>query len=500
MSELSDQNVNPCIQSLSTQQAADIGARVSKNAGAILVGRGFAIIFSLGASILLARYLGSEGLGQYASVYAYLALFSWLATFGFEPILIRDISRERDNASDLIHTGTIMSVLLSLGTVVIALVLSPIAGYTGFLRVLLFFAALEFAFIPFRLPGVVFQVDMRQWYGSAINVARQALWFAIVVFLWFYKASLLYVIIGRSVCALVEAALVWFYGRRWLSARKTFLWKRTVSILRQSFPLAFTSFVATIYLRIDQVMLHKMASDSILGQYAAAAKVSELFELLPGALMSSLAPILAVSVSNAADFIKYTNISFRYFMVLAAGLCVTLTLGAGFIVSLLFGQQFLPATSLLQVLIWSEIAVFFATIVVNILIAKNLQSLLPWPTAVGAALNIALNMFMIPKYAASGAAWATLISYTFAWMIFLLGLNKTRALIWPGIQFAIRTTGAALFAVCAVWFLGIRDFFGITFGIAIYLIGLWVTGMIRRGDLLYLREVLTRTLQTVRVA
>lgn len=476
----------------------DVGARIAKNAGAILLGRSLAILFSMGAAILLARYLGDVRLGQFASIYAYLALFSWMATFGFEPVLVREISRERENASSLIHTTVVLSYFLSIGTIAIALLLSPLAGYTGSLRTLLVLGALEFIFIPIRIPGVIFQVDMRQWYGSAINILRQALWLAIVIFFWLTKAPLLYVILGRAFCALAEAVLMWSFGRRFLLPQKVFLWNRARTLLSHSFPLAFTSFVATIYLRIDQVMLHKMASDAVLGHYAAAVKISELFELLPAALMSSLAPVLSVIVSQQLEFRKYIDLSFRYFMIFAAALCVFMTVEAKTIIWLLYGKQFLPAAPLLAVLIWSEVSVFFATVVVNAMIARNLQSLLPWPTALGAGLNIALNMASIPRYSALGAAWATLVSYTVAWMIFLLLLTRTRALIWQGLRFAIPITTFALIAVGIVRLLRVADWIGVALALGIFCTGLWVTRMIRPSDISNMREILARGLKTIR--
>ena len=205
-----------------------------------------------------------------------------------------------------------------------------------------------------------------------------------------------------------------------------------------------------IYLRIDQVMLHKMTTDSVLGQYVAAVRVSELFEMLPTALMFALAPVLAVSVADPRKFRSYTDQTFRFFMVTASGLCVFMTVGARIVVRVLYGKQFLPAAPLLSVLIWSEIAVFFAGVVVNVIVARNQQSLLPVPTLAGAAINIGLNLVLIPRYAAMGAAWATLISYTVTWMVVLLFFTETRPVVWQGLRFALPVVAIALLATgCA---------------------------------------------------
>jgi PST family polysaccharide transporter len=457
--------------------------RVLQNTAALLGGRGISIFLSAGASVLLIRYLGSERLGQFGAIYAYLGLFTWLTTLGIEPVLVREISKERESASSLLHTAIILASFLSVGALLATMLVAPYAGFNGQLRTLLILAALEFVLIPFRLPGIIFQVDLRQWYAATINVVRQVVWFGIVIILWLLGASLLYVVAGRLLATAVESALTWAYSRQFLSAEKKFLRERSGKILLHSIPIAFTSLLSMVYLRIDQVMLHKMASDSVLGQYVAAAKVSELFEFLPAAFIVSMAPVLSVSVNEPQRFQDYTDKLFRYFMIASSGICVFMSAGAGLIVRVLYGKQFLPAGPLLAVLIWSEIAVFFATVIYNVLIAKNQQWLLPVPTLVGAAVNVALNVVLIPRYGAAGAAWATLVSYTVAWTAVLFFFKETRSLIWQGMRFALPITGFALFAVTCALFVSTHDIIRILTACILFGLSLWLSRFIKRSDM-----------------
>lgn len=468
--------------------------RVLQNAATSIAGRGLAIVFSAGAAVLLARYLGAEKLGQYGAIYAYLGLFSWSAAFGFEPVLVREISREKENASHLMHTAVVLSAFFSIGAVVAAVLLGPLAGYAGRFRSLLILAGLEYALTPLRLPAVMFQVEMRQWYAAAINMARQGLWFGIIVVLWISGAPLSYVIAGRVLAAVVESGLLWSYGRRFLAREKRFLLEHSRMIVSHSFPIAFTSLLAMIYLRIDQVMLHRMVSDAALGQYVAAVKVSELFEFLPSALMSTIAPILSVSVADPERFKSYIDRAFRYFTIFAAGLCVFMSTGAGFIVHVLYGNRFSPAGPLLAVLIWSEIPVFFASVVINVLIARNQQNLLPVPTLVGAVVNVALNLILIPRYGALGASWATLVSYTLAWMACLLLFKQTRSVTWQGLRYAMPTVALALAAAGVTALVFAQATARISVAMGIFLIGLWLTRSIRSSDMNYVAHTLKESI------
>ena len=130
---------------------------------------------------------------------------------------------------------------------------------------------------------------------------RQGLWLALIIALRKFHAPLPYVVGARVAVATVEAVLIWSASRRFFSANAAVLWHQAPHYLKESFPVAISSLLAGVYLRIDQVMLHNMVNDRALGQYAAAVKVSELLETAPAALLYSIAPILSVAVGSTAS-------------------------------------------------------------------------------------------------------------------------------------------------------------------------------------------------------
>src|SRR5437660_4641322 len=89
-----------------------VGTRVFQNTVVSLGGRGAGLLLSAAASVVLARYLGRERLGEYGALYAYLTLYSWLATFGLESILAREAAQQRTQASSIFFTGSAISMAL----------------------------------------------------------------------------------------------------------------------------------------------------------------------------------------------------------------------------------------------------------------------------------------------------------------------------------------------------------------------------------------------------
>jgi len=172
-------------------QPPRVGTRVFQNTIAQLVGRGVGLFFSAATSILLARFLGRERMGEYGAGYAYLALYTWIGTFGLEQILAREASRRRTEAASIFFTGTVVALCFSVSGIALALLLAPLFSYSADLRILVLFAAVDVLVVPATsLVIIVFQVDMRQWYAVGLGLLKQAMWLGAVALLASGKASI----------------------------------------------------------------------------------------------------------------------------------------------------------------------------------------------------------------------------------------------------------------------------------------------------------------------
>ena len=462
-----------------------IGIRVFQNTVAMLAGRGVGLALSAGTSVLLARYLGRERLGEYGAIYAYLALYAFLATFCLEQILAREVSVRRDKAAVIFRTGTLTALGFSICGTIVAPLLAPLFGYSGSLRWLIVVAAVDLLILPpFKLSGIVFQVDMRLWYAVAIGLSRQALWLAAVILLTVKSAAFYQVILARTFCGVIELAVVLWTIRRLqvIQGPGRFLPEEAWRMLRDGFPLVLTTLAVGIYHRIDQVMLHKMSGDGVLGPYVIAVQLTELFSALPVALMSSLFPALSQAVGDPSRFNRYLKESYRFLLVIVFAACALVTPVAAPVVELFYGSQFLPTANLLIVLIWSEVPVFFAVALSGALIARNLQRYTPYSSAAGALANILLNLWLIPKYGALGASWATVVSYSISGIFVLLFFAEIRPMALLGLRIALTPFLLALAATLALGFMPIAFWWKLLLSAMIYGTGAILTGTLNRGD------------------
>jgi len=477
-----------------------LGVRVFQNTAAALGGRVLGLFFSAGTSILLAHFLGRERLGQYGAVYAYLALYGFFGTFCLEQILARETTVRRNQAAEIFHTGTLTALGFSLTGAILAPVLAPLFGYSGLLRWLIVIAAVDMLILPpIRFRGIIFQVEMRFWYVVAIGLFRQALWLLAVVLLAVNNAAFYKVIIARTLCGIAEAvAVLWTVHRLDLiHGSRRFLSSDARLMLRGALPLVLANLAGGIYHRIDQVMLHKMSGDKVLGPYVIAVQLTELFSALPVALMSALFPALSQNASDPQRFERYLRESYRFLLVLVFAACAVITPIAAPFIELFYGKQFLSTAPLLIVLIWSEVPIFFGVALSSAVIAKGLQRYLPYGAIAGALVNILLNLALIPRYGALGASWATVISYAVASIFFLLLFSDVRPMIALGLRVAIWPLVLALAVTFSLVLLPLSFWWKFLFALLAYAIGALLSGAIERADLIRLRDMFRRGLANV---
>lgn len=480
-----EEDSNAKTKCASQNGSTSVGTRVFQNTIVQLGGRGAGLVFSAATSILLARFLGRERMGEYGAVYAYLALYSWIATFGLEQILAREASQRRAEAASIFLTGTVVALCFSVSGIAVAFFLAPPFGYGGSLRMLVLFAAVDVLVIPaVSLAGIVFQVDMRQWYPVGLGLLRQAMWLLAVGLLAFGKASIFWVILSRTLVGVIAAAITLrvCWRRKLLPGPWSFSGEEARKLVRYGFPLALSSVAVGIFHRIDQVMLHKMTNDQALGPYVIAVQLAELFSALPVALMSSFFPILSQSANDEPKFMHYLGTSYRLLLVVAFAACALMAPIATPVIRLFYGQEFLQTAGLLIVLIWSEVPIFFGVALSSALVAKGLQRYLPLSTAVGAASNILLNLIVIPRYGALGASWASVVSYSAGGILLFLTLGKARSLVSQGLRIGLAPFVLALGITAVLRFVSWAFWWKLLFAFVVYVSGALLTGAIRRTE------------------
>jgi PST family polysaccharide transporter len=392
--------------------------RIVSNTGWLFIDRILRLAIGFAVGVLVARYLGPDHFGVYATALALVTLFSTIATLGIDDLLVREILLNHSERYEILGTafvlkllGGCLSILFAVSTIRI---LRPQDELTHWLVAIL-------------STGVIFQSFdvIEHWFHSQVQarfvvLAKSTAFIlsaaARAALVYLHAPLLAFAWAGAAELALGAATLVLVYVlRREHLLCWRFAAQRARGLLLAGWPLLLSSIAIIVYMRIDQVMLRELAGEESAGIYAAATRLSEACYFIPIAIVSSTFPAI-LEARSRSETLYYHRLQrlFRLLFGLALAIVVPISIFATPIVHLTYGQRYLAAGPVLAIHIWAALFVFLGVGQSRWFIAENLPRLVLYRTALGALVNVVLNFLLIPTYAAVGAALATVVSYAMA--------------------------------------------------------------------------------------
>jgi O-antigen/teichoic acid export membrane protein len=223
---------------------------------------------------------------------------------------------------------------------------------------------------------------------------------------------------------------------------------------RAELPLLLIALMSTVEGSFDALLLSRSGNAVLVGVYAAAAGVLNILLMLPQTYRQIILPIMTTWYYTLREraFTIYVQ-SIRVLLVLSLLISASLTLVADHILPFLYHNEFLPAISVFQILVWSFV---FSSINVpngRLMLTAGRQ-LASVPIQVSSmVLNIALNVALQPMLGPQGAAIARVASTAlfFIWSFVFVQRNIYAADVW---SVAAAPIGAVLCMIVAT--LGLR--------------------------------------------
>ena len=156
--------------------------------------------------------------------------------------------------------------------------------------------------------------------------------------------------------------------------------------------------------RVDQVVLGLLASQAALGTYAVAVNASEILFYLPSAVSTALLPVVARS--SGAARVESTLRVFRLVMLVTlAAVGIAAAVGP-VLVPLVFGAVYAGSVGPFLWLLPSAIGFVASAVFSSALLASGAPGLSSLGPVTSLAVGISLDLLLIPRLGATGAAMA----------------------------------------------------------------------------------------------
>lgn len=380
---------------------------------------------------LVARYLGVNDFGILNYSLSIFYLVSVISKLGLDDIVVREIVNNPDDENKCISTVFYLKLFGGfLSNIILVLITLVFIDEIRIQSILYLFCLINI-FEAFKVIDFYFQSKVRSKYvvfGSLISfilISALKLFFIVANKPLIYFAGI-YVIESL----LIIIFLIYYYTKAGKTIKFNYfdskLAKKLISI---SWPLIFSAFVIAIYMKTDQIMIKSILGNKEVGIYSAAVRLSETLYFIPIAICSSVFPTI-ISYRNKS-ISKYEELLHRLFVLLiwsSIVISIITSLFSKYIISIIYGNEFLESTLILNIHVWSSVFVFIGVASNKYFVAEGVAKYSLVSALLGSIINIILNLILINSIGIIGAAVSTLISQIFVNSIFDLLVKDLRKL------------------------------------------------------------------------
>ena len=363
--------------------------------------------------VWVTRYLGPANYGILSYISAIIAMFTFVAQLGLDAVVVKELVDKRFTKDCLMGTvfwlkmaGGILAYFLIIGVAVVSEVGANITG-------LLMISAFSVLARSIDVIDLWFQSQTLSKYIVLSNTIAVIIC-SFVKFVCVISEQTLsaFVIIGVIEILITKVFYIFYYKK----TKNQFSFAISIEcakcLISQSWPLMISSMLITVYMQIDQIMLQRMLGEKDVGIYAVGIKFSEIFYFIPMCVLSSIQPkMVALYKENKNFFKKSLQDFFSYASLFSYLVVIFIWMIAPTLIGVLYGPAYLDSADILRIHIFAFIFVFYGVLRSLYLLVEGKNRLSAWCTALGAIINVLMNLYLIPRYGGVGAAWATVISY-----------------------------------------------------------------------------------------
>ena len=360
----------------------------------------------------VSRILQPEGLGRVTFAESFTAYLLLIAQLGIPTYGIRACARARDDREKLSRTVhelvaiNLMMSLLAYAILIICIMKVPRIGNDWEI-----FAVFSINIVMGAVGMDWMYEGLEQYSYITVRTLTLRLISVILIFLLIRSPAQAPLYAGIVVFSVSGPQLVnLVYARKYITFRPVGGYRLSPHV-KAVFIFFLMAGVTAVYTSLDKVMLGFLAGDTQVGYYSVAVKVKNVLFLCISALVAVLLPRASYYVGKGRLEAQrmLSNKALNYAFIVSLSLALFFFLYAEEAVLFLSGKDYLPAVLPMKVIMPGVgligITNVFSTQVL-IPIGKEKQVLSA--NVAGAVIDVLLNLLLIPRYGAAGAAAGTL--------------------------------------------------------------------------------------------
>ncbi len=374
----------------------------------------------LGIDRAVQNRLGFEAYGQYYILFNFVLLLSVLLDFGIGNYTTSNLAKNPSLLEKQFSALLTIKILFSALYIIVTLVLAAILNYDRSIWFLIFMLSfnqvLSFFHIYFRSNVSGLQLFKTDSIFSVLDRLLMIIFCSILLFTSIFELNINNFIYAQTLAYGISAAISFTFiskkiNKITLVFDKAILW----DIYKKTAPYALLALLMTLYTRVDNILIGKLLPDGDYhdGIYALGYRLLEAANMMAALVAMLLLPIFSKMIAEKQKLEPLVNT--------ALGLLIAPSFIFG-IACFFFQSEILVmlspkandyATQVFGWVILCFIPLCFMYIFGTLLTANASLKILNILAIIALITNFGLNLVLIPKYQALGAAYAAVITQTF---------------------------------------------------------------------------------------
>lgn len=410
-------------------------------------------IFPLITYPYVSRILRPEGIGSVSFAQSIVSYFAMLAALGIPSYGIRLCAQNRDDKEKLsqsVHELLLINmIMVCVSYLLLACSIIAVPKLKDE-RLLILICSMS---ILFDTVGIEWMYKGLEQYSY---ITIRSLCFKVI------SVGLMLLLIHTRKDYIIYGAITVFASSasgiiNFLYAKK-FIYFRVNEKLRikQHIPKIIVFFAmtcaTTIYTNLDTVMLGFMKSNTDVGYYNAAVKIKILLVAFVTSLGTVLLPRASyyIEKKETQKFYSLIKKSLNFVFVVSVPLSIYFTLFSKYGVLFLSGNAFFNAVPSMQVIMPTVFFIGISNITgIQVLVPLGKEKYVLYSEISGAIVDVILNLLLIPKFAATGAAMGTVTAEAIVLTVQIILIRKSAP------EYLKAFTGLQYWKIFAAVFMGV---------------------------------------------
>ena len=393
-------------------------------------------ISGFATSIILARVLGPEDRGIYALIILSPAVMGMLGTLGIEIANVYFSANKKYKLRDIVSNSLVSSIGLGLVIILLFWVASTTNAFQEFL------IANNITFLYLWLAVFTVPIVLLSGFFNRILLGREEIvkFNSVGIFKSIFQLGLVFVflivldqgVFGAVLAYIVTTVCVALLVTLFIKKLNRINFSINFELLKESLRYGGKGYLGNVAqflnYRLDMLLVAYLLDINAVGYYTIAVGMAERLWMIPGSIGTVLFPRVSAIGDTQAN--QLTPKISRHTLFIVFILSIVLLFLAKPLILVVFGISFLPSVKPLMILLPGIVALSFAKVLTSDLAGRGTPEFGTYASIVSLTVNIPLNLYFIPKWGISGAAFASSIAYILATLIIVAAFVKISEKSW----------------------------------------------------------------------